>query len=369
MLTKGDDYPIHQTAEPIAYAGTDRNFYDRYFFNGYSPDGSLFFAVAFGVYPHLNIADAHFSVVKDGVQHCLHASTVLHMERLNLKVGPISITVLEALQTLKVTVEAAEGLSAELLFEGRAFPIEEPRFMRRLGPRSFFDYTRMTQNGRYSGWIDVDGARTELPVGTVGTRDRSWGTRPIGSSDPQPHVPAVDLSFFWQWTPMNFPTRSVFWHTTEDMRGVPWNRRGALVPDGVDHIGIIESEDAHMETELREGTRHPAGGSLAIAFKDGTKLAIRFEPLVRFQMLGIGYLHPRWRHGAYQGELVVERENILLDEIDLTAPEHYHVQMLSRVTLTEGPHVETGLGVFEQAIQGPYQPLGLDQGLGSQTPD
>ena len=28
MLTKGDDFPLHQTAEPIAYSGTDRNFYD-----------------------------------------------------------------------------------------------------------------------------------------------------------------------------------------------------------------------------------------------------------------------------------------------------------------------------------------------------
>ena len=44
MLTKGDDYPIHQTPEPIAYAGSDRNFYDRYFFNGYSPDGRDFYA-------------------------------------------------------------------------------------------------------------------------------------------------------------------------------------------------------------------------------------------------------------------------------------------------------------------------------------
>jgi hypothetical protein len=60
MLTRGDDYPIHQTAEPVAYAGTDRNFYDRYFFNGYAAEGEgdAFFAVAFGVYPHLNIADA-----------------------------------------------------------------------------------------------------------------------------------------------------------------------------------------------------------------------------------------------------------------------------------------------------------------------
>ena len=77
MLTKGDDFPIHQTPEPIAFSGTDRNFYDRYFFNGYQPDGTEFFAVAFGVYPHLNVADAHFSVIRDGVEHCLHASRVL----------------------------------------------------------------------------------------------------------------------------------------------------------------------------------------------------------------------------------------------------------------------------------------------------
>ena len=75
MLTKGDDYPIHQTSEPIAYSGTDRNFYDRYWFNGYVPDGSIFFAVAFGIYPHVNIADAHIAVVVDGVQHNLDLAT------------------------------------------------------------------------------------------------------------------------------------------------------------------------------------------------------------------------------------------------------------------------------------------------------
>ena len=55
-LTRGDDFPIHQTAEPIANSGTDRNFYDRYFFNGYGREGEAYFAAAFGVYPHLNIA-------------------------------------------------------------------------------------------------------------------------------------------------------------------------------------------------------------------------------------------------------------------------------------------------------------------------
>jgi len=49
MITRADDYPIHQTAEPVAVAGAGaRNFYDRYFFNGYARDGSVFFAVAMG---------------------------------------------------------------------------------------------------------------------------------------------------------------------------------------------------------------------------------------------------------------------------------------------------------------------------------
>src|SRR5215472_17492151 len=130
-LTKGDDFPIHQTSEPIAYAGTDRNYYDRYFFNGYGMEGDAFFAVAFGVYPHLNIADAAFCLVLDGVQTSLHASRWLGMERMDLRVGPIEIEVVEPLQRLRVKVDAPDkGLKADVTFEARAFPIEEPRFIR-----------------------------------------------------------------------------------------------------------------------------------------------------------------------------------------------------------------------------------------------
>ena len=91
MLTKGDDFPLHQTSEPTAFAGTDRNFYDRYFFNGYSPDGSIFFAAAMGFYPQLGIIDASFCVIADGVQHNLRASRRSGGERLDLSVGPIAL--------------------------------------------------------------------------------------------------------------------------------------------------------------------------------------------------------------------------------------------------------------------------------------
>jgi len=360
MLTKADDFPIHQTPEPIAYSGTDRNFYDRYFFNGYQPDGTEFFAIAFGVYPHLNVADAHFSVIRNGVEHCLHASRLLNMERIDLEVGPISISVLEPLQKLKVTVALSEGIAAELIFEGRTFPIEEPRFMRRIGPRAFMDYTRLTQNVRITGWIEVDGVRKTLDAGTVGTRDRSWGVRPVGNPDSQPTVPEQVGSFFWQWTPLNFADKSVFFHVNADPDGVPWNTRAVILPDGAGPNEGHHTDTATIEdVTMIPGTRHAQGGTLVVPLKQGSA-RVKFEPFLTFLMRGIGYGHPNWRHGAYKGVLVVEREDIDLATVNMASPENWHIQALSRVTLSlPGEASDVGMGVFEQLIAGPYRPYGL----------
>lgn len=360
MLSKGDDYPLHQTPEPVAYAGTDRNFYDRYFFNGYAPDGSGFFAVAFGIYPHLNIADAHFSCIRSGVQFNLHASRELAMERFDLTVGPITIEVIEPLKVLRIRVKG-EGIAAELTFTGRAFPIEEPRFTYRIGPRTFMDYTRMTQNGYYTGWIEVDGERVELAGGTIGTRDRSWGVRPVGTSDGQPHGHRVVQSFFWQWTPVNLPDRSLFFRLNADRSGAAWNTRAVIAPDGAGHDGFFETPAASMESPMLPGTRWPSRGTLTIAAAEGP-LVLQFEPVVRFQMRGLGYTSPRWGHGLYHGPLTVEREDFVLAELDPMAPtmENLHVQVVCRVTTSTG---ETGTGAFEQLIIGPYDPFGLREYL------
>jgi hypothetical protein len=349
VLTRGDDFPLHQTPDPVAYSGTDRNFYDRYFFNGYAPDGSSFFAVAFGVYPHLDVADAHFCVVQDGVQHCLHASRRLGMERMALECGPIRIEIVEPLQALRVIIDG-EGIAANLLFKGRAFPIEEPRFTWRVGPRTVMDYTRLTQNGHYSGWIAVDGVREVLPAGSVGTRDRSWGVRPVGAADPQFAGRAVP-QFFWQWTPINLPARSLFFHLNAHADGTPWNTRAVIAPDGGAAADFAEFHEPQMASVLADGTRWPAAGTLTVGEEQ-----FRLTPLSRFQMRGLGYTSPKWGHGMDHGALEVEREAIDLAAVDPARPDNLHVQMLARV---EGPDGEAGLGVFEQLAIGDYAPLGL----------
>jgi hypothetical protein len=348
-LSRGDDYPIHQTPDPVAFSGTDRNFYDRYFFNGYAPDGSSFFAAAFGVYPHLDVADAHFCIVRDGVQHCLHASRRLGMERMDLSCGPIRIEIVEPLHALRVIVDG-EGIAADLTFTGRAFPINEPRFTWRVGPRTVMDYTRLTQNGHYQGWIEVDGAREALAAGSMGTRDRSWGVRPIGAADPQFAGRSVP-QFFWQWAPVNLPTRSLFFHLNAHADGSAWNTRAVIAPDGAGHDGFTEHHDPRMTTHLGDGTRWPAPSELVVGDE-----SFRIEPVSRFQMRGLGYTSPKWGHGLDHGTLEVEREDIDLASIDPARPDNLHVQMLSRVT---GPDGEAGLGVFEQLAIGDYAPLGL----------
>ena len=355
-LSKGDDFPLHQTPEPIAYSGTDRNFYDRYFFNGYAPDGSGFFALAFGVYPHLDVADAHFCVIRDGVQHCIHASRELGMERMDLQVGPIRIEVIEPLQQLRLTVEETDGIAGELIFDGRAFPIEEPRFTHRIGPRTFMDYTRMTQNGRYSGWIEVDDARQVVADSTLGTRDRSWGVRPIGIRDeqPMPGVPAP--TFFWQWTPINLPSGSLFFHLNAHPDGSAWNTRAAWVPvDG--GVGDIREGQGTLSTTLQSGSRWPSAGTLELDV-DGAPSQIVLKAKQRFQMRGLGYTHPDWGHGHHQGPLKVAREDIAVADLNPLQGDNFHVQAICSARCNTG---ETGIGIFEQLILGPYAPFGLKE--------
>ena len=152
MLTKADDYPIHQLPIPVSEVGSERNFYDRYFFNGYSPDGEIFFASAMGIYPNLNVIDASFVLIIEGIQHNFRYSRILGQERMDTSVGSIALEIIEPLKTLKLTIDDSEkGIQAELTFNGRFNPVQEPRMTIQNGPRIFMDSTRLTQHGNGSG--------------------------------------------------------------------------------------------------------------------------------------------------------------------------------------------------------------------------
>lgn len=363
MLTKADDYPVHQTPEPIAYSGTDRNFYDRYFFNGYGPQGENYFALGFGIYPHLNIMDANFSVIdSEGKQHALHASKVMHMERLDTVVGPIAVEVVEPLEKLRIKVDDKEsGIKADILFTRRMEAFEEPRFTRRNGPRMFMDYTRLTQCGSYEGFIEIQGKRIEItPEVYTGTRDRSWGIRPIGMTDPQPVIPSPEGQFYWIWAPLNFENKFSLFHSNEDASGEPWNLNavlGSTLEAGgkVDHF-----EKARAEISYKAGTRHAE--SCDLYFGDQDQVHINLKQTFNFYMCGIGYTHPEWGHGHYKGELEVGYEVFDIHTLDENEFHHLHIQAFCEATLNvEGQAPEKGCGILEQFIVGPHEPSGFKE--------
>ncbi|WP_339831745.1 hypothetical protein [uncultured Parvibaculum sp.] len=364
MLTKADDFPIHQTPEPIAFAGTDRNFYDRYFFNGYTRDGEVFFAAALGVYPHLNIMDASFCVVHDGVQHNIHASRCLHMERLDTHVGPIAIEVVEPLKSLRVKVSENEhGISADLTFHRRAIALKEPRFTYRNGPRTVMDVTRLTQNGTWEGWVEIGGTRIEVSRDAfVGTRDRSWGVRPIGAADPQGLLPAAAPQFYWLWAPLNFDDRITLYHLNDDAHGDAWNTNAVMcgLADGQDEAQPEEMAKCRSEIEFVSGSRHARAARLFFTRRGGGDIRIDLTPKWQFYMLGLGYGHPEWGHGQNKGELAVGFERFKLSDIKSYAPPHLHIQafVTAEMTLPDG-ETRSGAGILEQLVVGPHAPSGF----------
>jgi hypothetical protein len=354
MITRADDYPIHQTADPIAVAGGGhRNFYDRYFFNGYTRDGSLFLAGAMGQYPNRGIADAAFNIVHRGRQYVVRASRRLGAERTDTRVGPIRVEVVDPLRRLRLIVEPNPwGLSGELTFIARAGVIEEPRFHRAHQGVVYMDSTRLTQHVAIEGRITVDGESIALrPEETWGSRDRSWGIRPLGEREPDAVGPT---QFFWLWSPVNFEDLCTHFDVNEEADGTRWHEAGMIAPVGGTPVAATAVD---WTIEYQPGTRHARRATITLARAGGEPLQIALRPLYNFAMVGLGYQHPVWGHGMAVGDDVAGGESFALADLDPAVPLHLHVQAVCEATCG----TRRGIGVLEQLIIGPHAKSGFTE--------
>lgn len=368
MLNPLDDYPIHQTGGPLAQpASGDRNHYDRYFFNGYDRDGDVFFAAAMGLYPNRSVIDAAFSVVSGGVQRNIHASGRAPLDRADTTCGPVRIEVVEPLHVLRLIVDDSKhGIGCDLTWRARTVAVEEDRFVRHNGPRVVMDYTRLTQFGTWEGTLHTgDREITVTPDTHIGSRDRSWGIRTVGEAEggaPGSSMP----QFFWLWAPLNFDDGgAAHFDVNETARGERWHQSGFLIPglaDGqsaFDTGGLAQSSQpmraVDWEIDWQPGTRRSEAAALTFTPWNAEPVRIELEPLLTFQMLGIGYFHPEWSHGHWKGEAADAYDEWVVDDLAPTAPQHTHVQQLVRVRAGE----RTGTGVLEQLVIGDHEPSGL----------
>jgi hypothetical protein len=366
MLSRFDDFPIHQTPEPIAHpVTTDRNFYDRYWFNGFTPDQALYFGIALGLYPNREIMDCAFSVVHGGEQRSFHASRRAPSDRGKLEVGPFRVEIVEPMKTLRVTLAPNEtGLSCTLTFEAATACIEEERQILRREKRVFADITRFTQFGRWSGEIGIEG--TVIPIHrdqTYAIRDRSWGVRPVGEPATGGATPTSPPQVFFLWAPIQWDDLCTHVGIFEDSDGRQLHGDGKIVPrypsaknlPGIEDSGLRRMTGVAHELVYQPGTRRAQSGKIFMLDERGERKVISFEPILTFQMKGIGYRHPQWSHGVWKGELAAAGDRWRCGSLDPLAVENIHIQQLVRARMGE----KLGYGIVEQLCIGPHAPSGF----------
>ncbi len=367
MLNKFDDYPIHQTPEPIAHvASSDRNAYDRTWFNGYSTNVESYFGIGMAVYPHRGILDCAFSVVeKGGRQHSFFGSRRAPIERTEMRVGPFRLEVIEPLRRTRVILDDnTSGLACDLLFSSRTAAIQEARQTLWSGARRTMDATRFDQFGRWSGVVRHPDGEFNVDHDTWrGTKDRSWGVRGVGEPETG-GAPAKGRSAFFLWAPLVWDdhiSHAIFF---DGPTGEPLVREGIeapLYPSEAEIPDVADATDTRMATAAHRVTYHPgtrlaSSAEIDLIRHGGATRTISLAPVLTFHMKGLGYGHPHWRQGMWKGELEIGSESFDPSGLDPLAPENLHVQQVVRASDGDG---RTGVGVLEQAVVGPYSPAGF----------
>ncbi len=365
MLSPLDDHPYHQISEPMRHVGTsDRNFYDRYYFNCHDDSGDIFVVFGMGQYPNLAVQDG-FLLVRRGPQHrVVRASRELGADRGDTSVGPLRVEVLEGLKRLRVVCDANEwGIACDVTFEGSHPAYLETRHLDRQLGRILFDSTRFAQVGRWQGTITVDDDVIEVtPERWVGSRDRSWGVRPIGEAEP-PGIGATKPfpGFFWVYCPFQLDDHAMLVIAQERADGARVIEEAVRIWNDPTRPPELLGSPEH-DIRYVPGTRVAASATLRMIEPDGRPLTVEVAPLLPVHIgIGTGYgMDADWRHGMWQGELVVQGRSWDLATDEGRAAMWGISESVATFRITSGSTAgQTGLGMFEHLNLGPYARYGF----------
>ena len=355
MVHPLDEYAVHQAPVSLAHPATsDRNFYDRCIFHALDPTGDRMLVVGGGVYPNLGVEDGYAALRSGSRQTTVRASGALREDRLQLSVGPLDVEVLDPLRSLRVRSKA-DALSYDLTWTAVSPAFDEPLHLMRDGNgKTMLEGCRFAQTGTWNGTLTTPDGTVDVD-GWVGTRDRSWGIRPVGA--PEPAGRPGDLQgFWWLWVPVQLEDSTLMTVLQETPEG--FRTLGDAVR--VWHDGRVE-QLGWPEVEIRyaSGTRHPLGA--ALRFSRG--LAVEVETRTGVALaVGCGYGgDPDWAHGTWLGESWTETVEHDYDDDAVRGRAAFSVVdhwATARVVAGEGAG-QTGTGVFEHASMGRHDPSGF----------
>ncbi|MBW2401351.1 MAG: hypothetical protein JRG80_19200 [Deltaproteobacteria bacterium] len=357
MLSTMDDHLLHQIAEPFRHVGTsDRNFYDRYYFNMHSCSDELFVVMGMGQYPNLAVQDA-FALVRHGRKHTVVRGSRVIGDRMDTSVGPIRVEVIEGLKKLRFIVEPNEhGIEMDVCWEGSIPVFQEPRHYIRRHGRTLYDSVRFAQTGFWTGRLCAGGKTYEVtPDRWWGARDHSWGVRPVGEAEPPGiHVGVPSMDGMWNYAPMQFDDFSILYICNERNDGErPLEESMRIWRDPArepEWLGRPESE--HV---FRKGTRYVERSTVYFPDAPGGGLEVKVTPMIECYVgFGTGYgFEADWRHGMYQGELVVQ--GVEFDTVDDAETLWGLCDTVARFEMGS----EVGYGLWETGFFGPFDRYGL----------
>jgi hypothetical protein len=367
MLSKWDDYPIHQTAMPISQVvSSDAGRYDRHWLAMH--DKALTTQMGFGlsVHPNRGIIDAALSLARGGRQRSTFASGRLTRDR-DTRVGPLRIDVVEPMRELRVVLDAHEGMAADLTFTAVTQCIEDSRMRRDAGGVLISERIRTVQFGDWHGWFELDGERVECGgEDWWGFRDRSWGTRTTGTVA-ETGMHQRHSGIYFAWTLLRFPDECLLVAVNETPDGRSEARVAAVLPflePGDPAYGeedkIVRGDVFEFAIDYLPGTRRARRIDLTVGPRGAIDRRIDIEPVALFQMQGLGYFHPRWRHGTDFGGEVAGSDSWVLADLDPTVMENIHAQQICRARRSDGAEA---VGLWEHVAIGAHLPSGLPDGI------
>lgn len=365
-ISSWDDFPVHQTSEYIRHAATsDRNFYDRYYFNLHFSNDETFAIFGIGQYPNLGVTDAFLAVTHKGTQNIVRASQPL-VDRADIGAGPIKVEILEPLESLRVTVDDSGtdddgntiALSMDVKWQGLHPAFEEPRQYLRARGTVMFDTQRFAQMGTWEGTLTVAGETLEVtPDRCGGSRDRSWGVRPVGER--QPDGIRQDISVMagmWNYFPMAFDDHAIIYMVHEEVGGARPLEEAVRVWSDPDRepewLGRPE-----WDHKMISGTRLVERSTITMPDAPGGPIVIEARPLMtNFVSVGTGYgMDDDWRHGMWQGEQPVVQQRTTPNEELRGIGQYGVVDNVGEFTYNG----LTGYGLYEHGFFGPFPPVGL----------
>ncbi len=360
-----DETLAHQTPETFDQVSTsDRNFYDRYYFNLHSKSNELFMVIGIGQYPNLGTTDAFALIVHEGTQHVLRCSRELGVDRSDTTVGPFGVEVVEPLKSLRYYCEENEhGIQFDLTFTGRAPAVEEPRTVVRKGARITMDTSRYTQMGRWQGQINLKGKSIEVTEDEfLGIRDHSWGVRPVGEPEPMGiniNEYINNYGFFHIFVPMQFEDFQLKVFQEENADG------SLIVQECIKVENYENGGEVHQlgapthKINYVSGSREFESAELHFNDENGNPLVVKATAVnCACLALGTGYTpNDEWVHGQYHGPLKLEYKEYDVSSTEQRAGQGPLYEHICRFELSTG---EVTYSMFENISIGHHFPYGFD---------